>query len=56
MAQFKVEITRHSYSTKTFVVEAKSKEQAEYLAMEEAGNTTFEEDDALYDVNHIIEI
>ena len=56
MAQFKVEITRTSYSTKSFVVEAHNKEQAEELALDEAYNTSFDEDDADYNVQFVREI
>ncbi len=49
-----VEITRTSYQTKTFEVEAKSSKQAEELALEEAASTSFDsEDGADYEVEDI---
>lgn len=53
--KYEVEITRVSYSTLTFGVEAESKEQAEKLAMEQAYNTGWDEDSAEYEINYAIE-
>lgn len=53
--KFSVEITRTSYATKTFEVEAKNKQEAIDAALEEACNTCFEEDDAGYDVGYVDE-
>jgi hypothetical protein len=46
--KYEVEITRISYSTLTFGVEANSQEEAEDLAMDMAYNTSFDEDTADY--------
>ena len=48
--KFVVMVTRVSYCTKTFEVEAKTKEEAENLADEEACNTVFGEDTAEYKI------
>ena len=53
--KYEVEITRVSYSTLTFGVEAESKEQAEKLAMEQAYNTGWDEDSAEYEIDYAIE-
>ena len=53
--KYEVEITRVSYSTLTFGVEAESKEQAEKLAMEQAYNTSWDEDSAEYEIDYAIE-
>ena len=53
--KYEVEITRISYSTITFGVEANSREEAEELAMEQAYNTGFDEDTADYEVDSCIE-
>lgn len=49
--KYEVEITRISYSTITFGVEANSKEEAEEKAMDEAYNTSFDEDTADYEID-----
>ena len=48
--KYEVEITRISYATITFGVEANSREEAEEKAMDEAYNTSFDEDTAEYGV------
>jgi hypothetical protein len=48
--KYEVEITRTSYSTITFGVEANSEEDAVEKAMNEAYNTSFGEDTADYEV------
>ena len=53
--KYEVEITRISYSTITFGVEADSREEAEELAMEQAYNTGFDEDTADYEVDSCCE-
>lgn len=53
--RYEVEITRVSYSTLTFGVEANSREEAEEKAMDEAYNTSFDEDDADYEVQSCVE-
>ena len=53
--KYEVEITRISYSTITFGVEADSREEAEELAMEQAYNTGFDEDTADYEIDSCIE-
>lgn len=54
MAKYRIEITRISYSTETFEVEAKSKQAAINEAMDEAYDTYFDEDDAEYEVNSYV--
>lgn len=49
--KYEVEITRISYATLTFGVEASSEEEAQDLAMEEAYNTSFDEDTAEYEID-----
>ena len=49
--KYEVEITRISYSTITFGVEANSREEAEEKAMDEAYNTGFDEDTAEYEID-----
>lgn len=53
--KYDVEITRISYATVTFTVEAENQEQAEELAMNEAYNTSFDEDTAEYEVESCVE-
>ena len=49
--RYEVEITRVSYSTLTFGVEANSEEEAQEKALDEAYNTSFDEDDANYEID-----
>lgn len=49
--KYDVEITRISYSTQTFTVEAANEEKAKELAMDEAYNTSFDEDSADYEID-----
>lgn len=49
--RYEVEITRVSYSTLTFGVEANSREEAEEKVMDEAYNTSFDEDTAEYEID-----
>ncbi len=49
--KYEVEITRISYATITFGVEANSQEEAEEKAMDEACNTSFDEDTAEYEID-----
>ncbi len=49
--KYEVEITRISYATLTFGVEASSEEEAKDLAMDEAYNTGFDEDTAEYEID-----
>ena len=53
--KYDVEITRISYSTITFTVEASSEEEAKDLAMDEAYNTSFDEDTAEYEIDGVYE-
>lgn len=53
--KYEVEITRISYSTVTFTVDAASKEEAKELAMDEAYNTGFDEDTAEYEIDGVHE-
>ncbi len=48
--KYEVEVTRISYSTLTFTVDAANEEEAQELAMDEAYNTSFGEDTADYEV------
>lgn len=48
--RYEVEITRVSYSTLTFGVEANSEKEAREKALDEARNTSFDEDDADYEI------
>ena len=48
--RYEVEITRVSYSTITFGVEANSEKEAREKALDEARNTSFDEDDADYEI------
>jgi hypothetical protein len=49
--KYEVEITRISYATLTFGVEAGSEEEAKDLAMDIAYNTGFDEDTAEYEID-----
>ena len=53
--KYEVEITRISYATETFLIEADNEEQAEEFALEEAYNTSFDEDSAEYEVESCVE-
>ena len=48
--RYEIEITRVSYSTLTFGVEANSEKEAPEKALDEARNTSFDEDDADYEI------
>ena len=50
MAKFSIPVCRISYATKNIVVEADTLEQAKELALEEAPNHEFTEDDADYEL------
>lgn len=49
--KYEVEITRISYASLTFGVEAESQEQAEKIAMDMAYNTGWDEDTADYEID-----
>jgi len=51
--KYDVEITRISYSTITFTVDAENEEEAKDLAMDEAYNTGFGEDTAEYEIDGV---
>lgn len=53
--KYEVEITRISYATLTFGVEANSEEEAQDLAMDMAYNTGFDEHTANYEIDSCIE-
>lgn len=53
--RFEVLITRMSYASLNFGVEASSKEEAEKKALELARNTSWDEDGADYNVDEITE-
>ena len=53
--KYDVEVTRISYSTVTFTVDAASEEEAKELAMDEAYNTSFDEDTAEYEIDGVYE-
>ena len=53
--KYEVTISRISYSTLTFGVEAEDKDQAVELALDEAYNTGWSENSADYDVEDVSE-
>lgn len=53
--KYEVEVTRISYSTVTFTVDAANEEEAKDLAMDEAYNTSFDEDTAEYEIDGVYE-
>lgn len=53
--EFDVAVCRTSYSHKTIRVKAKTREEAEQLAIDEAGGLEFSESDAEYSVNSVSE-
>jgi hypothetical protein len=55
MKTFEIGITRTSYSTKKFIVEAEDNIEAVIIAMEQAYNEVFDEDTADYSVEDIQE-
>ena len=55
MKTFEIGITRTSYSTKKFIVEAEDNTEAIIIAMEQAYNEVFDEDTADYTLNTIEE-
>jgi hypothetical protein len=55
MKTFEIRITRTSYSTKKFIVEAEDNTEAIIIAMEQAYNEVFDEDSADYSVGDIEE-
>jgi hypothetical protein len=54
--KFKVSVVRISYANQDIEVIAEDSAEAEILAMEEAGNLSYSEHDAEYDINYIEEI
>lgn len=54
--KYDVEITRISYSTVTFTVDAADEGEAKDLAMDEAYNTGFDEDTAEYEIDSCIPV
>ena len=54
--KYEVEVTRISYATITVTVDAESRDEAEDLAMDEAYNTSFDEDSADYQIDSCIEV
>ena len=55
MKTFEIGVTRTSYSTKTFIVEAEDSADAVNVALEQAYNEVFDEDSADYSVGDIVE-
>ena len=55
MKTFEIGVTRTSYSTKKFIVEAKDNIEAITIALEQAYNEVFDEDAADYSVGDIEE-
>lgn len=53
--KYEVEVTRISYATERFLIEADNEEQAQELAMHEAYNTSFDEDTAEYEIDGVYE-
>ena len=54
--KYEVEVTRISYATESFLIEADSRDEAEELAMDEAYNTSFDEDSADYEIDSCREV
>ena len=54
--KYEVEVTRISYATESFLIEADNEEQAQELAMDEAYNTSFDEDSADYQIESCISV
>ena len=52
---YKVEVTRISYATESFLIEADNEEEAQELALNEAYSTSFDEDTAEYEINGVYE-
>ena len=50
--KYEVEVTRISYASLTFEVDAKNKKEAEEKALDEAYNTSFYEDNAEYEIEY----
>lgn len=50
--KYEVDITRISYASLTFGVEANSEEEAKQIAMQMAYNTGFDEDTAEYEIDN----
>ena len=53
--KYEVEVTRISYSTVTFTVDAADEGEAKDLAMDEAYNTGFDDDTAEYEIDGVYE-
>ncbi len=53
--KYEVEVTRISYATESFLIEADNEEQAKDLALDEAYNTSFDEDSAEYEIDGVHE-
>ena len=53
--KYEVEVTRISYATESFLIEADNEEQAQELALREAYNTCFDEDSAEYEIDGVHE-
>ncbi len=53
--KYEVEVTRISYATESFLIEADNEEQAQELALREAYNTSFDEDSAEYEIDGVHE-
>lgn len=53
---FLVDVTRTSYSTKTFLVEAEDQQEAEDTALDQAGSYEFPEHDADYDTSDVTRV
>ena len=53
--EFKVSVCRTSYAHREIVVKAKTRKEAETLAIDEAGSHEFSEKDADYTVNFVTE-
>jgi hypothetical protein len=54
-AEFTVSVMRTSYSFKNIVVKAKTRKEAESLAIDEAGSYEFSESDAEYEAKGVVE-
>lgn len=56
MKQYEVVISRIAYASNIFHVTAKDKAEAKKLALEDAGNYSFREHDADYEIDSIQEV
>lgn len=53
--KYEVQVTRISYSTIGFLIDAENEEEAKEKALHEAYNTSFDEDTAEYEIDDCFE-